>query len=371
MAAALTETGERGRGALKFLDRWAGIPLTVPCSLFRGLAPRRAASNPPERIGVLCLGAIGDLLLVSALTDGIRRLFPGVFLDLIGSSANAAALPLNPHASAFFAAPVKSVNLLLRHLRESEYDILIDTSQWARLGNLLANLSGAGQTVGFATASQWRSLGYDCKVKHRADCHEIANFMNLGRALWPELAGAPSLALKPTHAAPDLVYCHMWPAPGKGRALKQWPETYWRDLIAILLARGCDIALTGGKADARPTEAFIQAFFPQSSRVVSHAGRAKLPELAVAMAASRAVISVNTGIMHLAAIAGAPTVGLHGATNPLRWGPVGEKAISLLPESGPCAYLNLGFEYPRGVKPAMHNLPVANVLAALEKLGAL
>ena len=73
--------------------------------------------------------------------------------------------------------------------------------------------------------------------------------------------------------------------------------------------------------------------------------------------------------MHLAALAGAPTVGLHGPTNPLRWGPVGRHVRALLPHKGPYAYLNLGFEYPRPFKPCLDSLPVEDVADALHSLG--
>ena len=38
---------------------------------------------------------------------------------------------------------------------------------------------------------------------------------------------------------------------------------------------------------------------------------------------------------------------------------------SLLPHRGPCAYLNLGFEYPRPPRPCLDALPVEDVLDAL------
>lgn len=99
------------------------------------------------------------------------------------------------------------------------------------------------------------------------------------------------------------------------------------------------------------------------------AGRVTLVELAAMFERAAAVVSVNTGVMHLASLAGAPTAGLHGATNPLRWGPVGEKAVSILPRSGRMAYLNLGFEYPPHVENAMANLVVEDVIEALNRLG--
>ena len=47
------------------------------------------------------------------------------------------------------------------------------------------------------------------------------------------------------------------------------------------------------------------------------AGKYSIDEMAALLEASRGVVSVNTGIMHLAAALDAPIVALHGPTNPL------------------------------------------------------
>lgn len=357
---------------MRQFDRWLGIPLTLPCAIFRKACKRRSNKGNPRSIGIICLGAIGDVLLLSGLTSGIRRLFPEARLELIGSSANAEALCLNPHADAHFSAPVTAVGSILRHIRSQRYDVLIDSSQWARLGNLLSSLSGASCTVGFATPGQARSLGYDALASHRSEVHEFENFLALGKALWPDLEGTPSVALGDPlpHDRERLVCCHMWAAHGNGRKFKEWPEASWRELIDNLLQRGWRICLTGSALDAPQCERFLGRYFPRNADVFSSAGKMRLQELARYLACAGAVVSVNTGIMHLAALTGTPTVGLHGATNPARWGPVGNNTISLLPRSGACAWLDLGFESPGKRKPAMANLPVCDVLAALRKLGA-
>lgn len=362
---------ERGNVLLRRIDRWLGIPLTLPCAIFRKMRKRPPSWERPRNIGIICLGAIGDVLLLSGLTCGIRRLFPEARLELIGSCANSEALCLNPHADAHFFAPVAAVGRLLCHIRSQRYDVLIDSSQWARLGNLLSNLSGAACTVGFVTPGQARSLGYDAVAAHCSDQHELENFLALGKALWPTLEGSPSVALgveQPT-VRQKLICCHMWAAPGKGRIFKEWPEAHWRELIDRLLQGGWRICLTGSAIDAQRCKSFLCRYFPRNENIFSVAGKMHLKQLARLLASSGAAVSVNTGIMHLAALTGVPTVGLHGATNPSRWGPVGKSAISLLPRSGARAWLDLGFESPGKRKPAMANLPVSDALEALRQLG--
>jgi len=73
--------------------------------------------------------------------------------------------------------------------------------------------------------------------------------------------------------------------------------------------------------------------------------------------------------MHLAAIAGVPTIALNGPTNPLRWGPLGPKTRALLPEKGRSAYLNLGFEYGDTTEIVLRHLPVVAVREALAEFG--
>lgn len=364
--------GERGNRLLRGADRWLGIPLTAPAACWRKLSHASSFSGKPEKIGIFCPGAVGDLLLLSALTDALRSRFPDCRLELLASEANAGALPLNPHVEVRKAWPLGRPDKILAYIRASKYDVFIDSSQWARLGNLLANLSGAAVTIGFATKGQFRSLGYDHLCQHSADLHEIENFLNLGRTLWPEIAGSPSVAVpRKTPQAPlgPVIYCHMWPAPGRGRTFKEWPPEYWASLIDRLLSSGYAVRLTGSGEDRPACEDFIKRHFPAVPGVESIAGCTTWTELAVLFSEANAVVSVNTGAMHLAAMAGAPTIGLHGATNPKRWGPVGPAAISLLPAAGDFSYLNLGFEYPRKARPAMHHLKVEAVLDALREFG--
>ena len=375
---------ERGNRLHRWLDRYAGIPLAALAAGARMLErpPRKADLADARRVGIICLGAIGDLLLLSGLLEGLRRQLPEARLELVVSSGNAGAAPLIPHTDAVTAFGVRHIPAMLRHVRARRYDLIIDSTQWARLGAIVSNLSGAGLTVGFATKGQARALGYDRAVTHSPDLHETENFLALGRALWPEFSGVPALRLPDAEPAfpPQLAealadgrrhaFLHMWPAGYKSH-LKEWPAEYWSRLARELTGAGFSVWLTGSAADAPRNAAFLREHLSAAQHIHSLAGRASLPELAWLLARADAVVSVNTGIMHLAALAGAPTVGLHGATDPKRWGPVGPRCVSLLPRAGHFAYLDLGFEYPRNADPALQHLPVEDVLAALYSLDAL
>lgn len=364
---------ERGNQFLKILDRYGGIPLGFASSIWRRC--ERSVTPPPEqtkKIGILCLGAIGDLLLLSALINGIRTQDPHARIEVICSNSNKAALPLLTNVDQAFSCPIARPDRLARLVRQRSYDLFFDSTQWARIGNIISNFSGAGKTVGFRTKGQYRCNGYDVKVSHRSDQHEVENFLDLGRAIWSGFKGEPGLLIEDSEVQERrTIYCHMWAPFGKGRLLKEWPEEYWCHIIMELQRRGFKIGLTGDMEQAAKSAEFISAFFPGNPEVVSLAGKTDLRSLAALFRKAAAVISVNTGIMHLAALSEAKTIGLHGPTNPLRWGPWGENSISLQPEKGQMAYLDLGFEYPVNAVSSMMHLKPQMVLDALEKLNVI
>jgi hypothetical protein len=87
-------------------------------------------------------------------------------------------------------------------------------------------------------------------------------------------------------------------------------------------------------------------------------------------AQAAAVISVNTGSMHVASLLNVPTIALHGPTSPLRWGPVGRRSIALVPD-GATSFLNLGFEMLKSDNAYCYRLELTQVTEALCQMGIL
>lgn len=358
---------ERGNRLLHFLDRYCGIPLLAALSWPRFFKAWPTLPARFEKIGVFCPGAIGDLLLGSALLDGLRKKAPEARLELIASHANAQAARLLPMLDNCRAFSITDIGGMLKYIRAQKYDIFIDMCQWSRLGALLAFFSGARLKAGFRTPGQFRHLPYDIVVPHSATRHELENFLELGLALWPDFSGKPNLlAPAPAQVTGKVLCCHLWPAPGANSLLRQWPESHWASLILALKGK-YRIYLTGGRADLPANLDFKRRHFANDSQVIVPEPM-PLIDLAALFRAACAVISVNTGVMHLAALLGVPTIGLHGPTSIQRWGPIGSHCLGLAPDSGQHGYLNLGFEYPPNAKPCMQFLPVEKVLDALQKL---
>jgi ADP-heptose:LPS heptosyltransferase len=86
------------------------------------------------------------------------------------------------------------------------------------------------------------------------------------------------------------------------------------------------------------------------------------------LAACEFVVSVNTGVMHLAALVGARTVSLEGPVPVRRWGPVGARVRSVESALPNCGYLHLGFEYAGQRSDCMDGVSVDAVHAAINDL---
>lgn len=365
--------GERGNNLYRQLDKYVGIPVSAMLGLYKRVFTRPSLIKIPEdaRIGILCVGAIGDLLLASGLMDGLRKKLPQARIEIITSHANAEASRLLPYINSTVSFKITDFANIIRYIRTKSFDLFFDTTQWARIGNIITNLSKAKLTIGFKTSGQYRSFGYDIKVSHSHQVHEVKNFLNLGKAVWPDFNGTPHLNI--TRTSDNLnpqknIYMHMWCANGKFGYLRRWPEEYWAELALYLLKKEFIINFTGSDKDYENTERFIKKFDLRRTGINNLSGQFSLSDLARLFQESSGVISINTGTMHLAALVNAKVIDLNGPTNINRWGAWGENTISLTPLSGEQGYLNLGFEFPSNPVPVMQNLPVDEVIKAMKTL---
>jgi heptosyltransferase-3 len=139
---------------------------------------------------------------------------------------------------------------------------------------------------------------------------------------------------------------------------KVWPAERFAELALRLTASdgafpGAGIAILGGPGDQERSMATpVLTALPQALDLV---GKLELPEVAAVLARAAMFIGNDSGLMHLAAAAGAPTIGLFGPTPSDEYGPAGPKASAVLADGPP----------GRG---AMEDLPVARVLEAARAL---
>ena len=356
--------GGRGSPFLRLLDRSLAVLLLIALG---ALSKRRELPSSPRRIGIMKSTGIGDMILATAIARDVIVDFPDAEVVLFAGGDNADLARLVPGARVVQLSTAKPW-AALPLLRAERLDALIDLGQWSRLEALYSALSGARWSAGFATAGQRRHYAYDATAEHSATVSELDNYRRLTALLGARPQSLPRFEpspQSPSPPAPDpYVVFHLWPGGYRSR-LREWPAESWRSLARQLSEKGYSIVLTGAPADAERTDAFVRSCNGLSTRLTPVAGRYRLDELVDVLGHASCVVSVNTGLMHLAAATDAPTVALNGPTSALRWGPIGANAVCVDSELPGCGYLNLGFEYEGNRTDCMCGITVERVVAAV------
>ena len=354
---------ERGNVFLRFLDRILGIPLVFFVSLFHR---SRARPGVFRRIALLKTAAIGDTVLISAVVRDIRERLPTAEIHFFVGENNREAAELLSGINRVIPLPVKNPLRAVPLIRRmNEYDLLLDFGQWPRLDALLSWSARARWKVGFKTEGQFRHGVYDVAVTHSRDIHEFHNYKNLLEPIDLKGSHLPHISIEENPGKKSVIVVHMF-AGGYKACLKEWPEERWIALINSLTATGKQITLTGHRDRANEARHLWERI-KDKDKVRVAAGELDLRAMARLLKSSELVISVNTGIVHLAAALGCRIVTLHGPTSAKRWGPFDNNGLSLQSplKCSPC--LNLGFDYGCPRNDCMKAISVESVLSLTEE----
>jgi len=356
------------------MDYWLGIPLLNLFAICMKAGRRRAWPTEIRRVGLMCSPALGDTLLFSAVEQDVRARFPCVELIHFCMKQNHAAAELLPWADRRVIISLTKPTESIRLMRSERLDILLDFTSWQRLTAFYSLMAGAKFTVGFETARQSRGRGYDVRVEHRSDRHEVDNFRSLIGSVGISTGSqpgvmVPSIGEEPLAAERDLVVFHLW-ASGTRSWLREWPEDRWLALAKRLSRPETCFVITGAPSDQIRTEPFVKRMLQAGLKTVAFSGSDGFVSLAHVLRRARVVVSVNTGVMHLAAVLGTPTVSINGPNRNGRWGPIGKYAVGVEALGDGCGYLHLGFEFDGKASDCMERTSVERVLAAAEAMQA-
>jgi heptosyltransferase-2 len=137
--------------------------------------------------------------------------------------------------------------------------------------------------------------------------------------------GAARELLERAGVAADRPFIVFAPGAAYGRA-KQWLPPHFSELAGLLVRdRGWPIVLVGTAADGSMCDDIARgarASGADTTRITSLAGQTDLTTLAGVLALARAVVSNDSGVMHLAGAIGVKVVAIFGATNEDRTSPL-------------------------------------------------
>ncbi len=315
------------------------------------------------RILLVKTSSLGDIIHSLPVISDVRKAFPRAQIDWLVEESFADIPLLHPGVRAVIPVALRrwrksllkastwhEMRQFYAALRRENYDTVIDT-QGLLKSALLARLACGGR-AGFSVASAREpiaALFYNKTVTVDNKLHAVA------RSRWLAAAALGYTVAEPL-MAPDYGLLLPSPAPSPpvasntvllltvtSRADKLWPEPHWQALGSALAARGLICLLPSGNRAERARAIRLAQVIPGAIALPP----LSLRDLASYCAAARLVVGVDTGLVHLAAAVGRPTLALFCASDPASTGVL----------AGPLA-INLGMQ---GAPPA-----VAEVLAAAQ-----
>jgi heptosyltransferase-2 len=112
-------------------------------------------------------------------------------------------------------------------------------------------------------------------------------------------------------------------APGSVGASKRW--TYYAEAARLLAEQGLEVWVVGGPGEKALAEEIVAAGGP----LVRDLTGTDLRNGVLAMAAAGVAISNDSGLLHVAAALGTPTMGIFGPTDPYLWAPLNGLAATI------------------------------------------
>lgn len=320
------------------------------------------------RVLIVKTSSLGDVIhTLPALSDA-QRAYPDIMFDWVVEEpfqeiptwhpAVDRVIPLalrrwrkNP----WRAFQAEDILKFLKHFRQEKYDLIID-AQGLLKSAAVALLGRSSLRVGLSWASAREplaSLFYQKRVEVSWDQHAIVRTRTLfakglGYAM-PSTMPAYGLDRHrfPPFLSPQPYYVFLH---GTTWETKHWPEVCWIELAKIIAKTGHSIQLPWGSEGEFARAQRIAALVPQAM-VIPH--KLDLHEVAGILAGARGVVAVDTGLGHLAAALGVPTVSLYGPTAPQRSGTWGENQVHLSADlaCAPCLHRVCAYKVDQSVGP--------------------
>jgi heptosyltransferase-2 len=266
--------------------------------------------------------SIGDVLLTTPLFRAIRHRYPAARITVLTKQAYAPLLSHNPHIGRVIGVESdRSLTSLGAELRAGLYTHRLDLHDSVRSRMLRLLVPGRWGT--YPKHRLARALLIYAKRNRYRDRRPVAERY---------FSAAGDLDVQPDGAPPEFVLAAAaereagaWlakasvgqerrmiaVAPGAAHATKRWPVEHWRTLIRRLVGQGFDLSIVGGADDA-PLGAELSQL--SEGRVVSAAGAFGLQGTGALLRRSAALVSGDTGVMHMATAVGTPVVALFGPT---------------------------------------------------------
>lgn len=336
------------------------------------------------KVLIIKMSSLGDVLhTLPALTDAGRAI-PGIEFHWVVEEGFAQLPSWHPLVKKVIPVafrrlrkqPLKSLlskewRAFKRELKATRYDLVIDAQ--GLIKSALITRLARGPKAGLDKQSIWEKPACFA-YKHHYSVNPTLHAVQRVRELFAQALNYPL----PTSAADYGIDRQQFVASSNERpyyvllhgttwVTKLWPERYWIELAQLIGAAGFVVKLPWGNNDELTRAQRIAAQCEQAEVLP----RLNLNQVTTELAGAKGIVAVDTGLGHVAAALGVPTVSLYGPTDPEKTGTVGDNQQHLAArfECAPCLQRQCQYRGKSEVTPACFaTIKPVDVWARLQSL---
>ncbi len=301
--------------------------------------PPAATTQQRERILIIRLSAIGDVVMASAFVHALRRSYPEAEISWLVEPVAADILRHNPDIDQLLIWPKarwqslwrarafktlgREVRTFVASVRQARYHRAIDLQGLLKSG-LWAWLSGAPVRIGLGSR-EGSTLLMTQRVARGGDPLRMGSeYLYLAEQLGLDTT-AFTLQVGLSDADRQVASALIQGRAPKGyivgcafttRPQKHWLEAHWMELAQALDQQfALPLVLLGGPGDRQAAQRITQG---AHSPIIDLTGQTSLTQAAALIAQARLLIGVDTGLTHIGPAFQIPTIALFGSTCPYR-----------------------------------------------------
>ncbi|GMR21438.1 MAG: lipopolysaccharide heptosyltransferase II [Gammaproteobacteria bacterium] len=337
------------------------------------------------RIHILIVGPawVGDMVMAQSLFKLLKQRQPQAQIDVVAPAWTEPLLIRMPEVRRVIPLPLGHGQLKLgkrwrigRLLRGITYDQAIVLPRSLKSA-IIPFAARAKRRTGFLGEMRWGLLN-DVRKLDKQDLPRTIDRFNVlaleQHELPPAFPPLPELKADHNHGLavlrslghvmPEAPVLGLCPGAEYGPA-KRWPVEHFSNLAKEKINQGWEVWLFGSSQDVAITNAINKA---TKKRCFDLGGKTKLGEAIDVMALTTAVVSNDSGLMHVAAALNKPLAAIYGSSDPGFTPPLNAQAriIRLGLECSPC----FERECPLGHTRCLHDLQPQQVMNAITELMA-
>ncbi len=294
------------------------------------------SSSTPDRILIVKLSAIGDVLMATPVARALRKAFPQSYVARVVERKSADVVIGNPYLDEVIVWDrvkwdsllgnatrfIRSLSDLRKELQSKHFDACLDMQGLLRSAGVCL-VSGAKRRIGFADGAEGSVHLYTERYDPGGDelnaqqrnldllktigVNSTDTTMHMPVANDDREFASRFFAEHGLDGEKVIAFC-----PATTWVNKHWTPDGWRGVADLIGSKyGAKSLILGSKADVSLARQIADA---ANYKPVISAGQTTLKQVGALMEKCDAVIGVDTGLLHMAVALDRPSVGLFGAS---------------------------------------------------------